>query len=259
MGLNLVTQGSDNSESGPLLSAMESFGSGLEQGLTSLKTAVSSYNDSQAQEVLASFDSEFCTDASYTASSEKPLNFTGTRLAFFCAKQLSDLFLRVGTNLGALLARAKLLHSICYYVAQLLKISACCMICGSVFHRNQADCHSTNMLHVITGPSASLTFSWGNCTFNESQFLDSSEATKILNCTEPSIVYDKDPAIFTSKYKTGDSFTGKVRFVVSAIEWLWPCIMYHTGQLPQVMCEDILLNVCSALQNYLMCLYDMHL
>ncbi len=77
MGLNLVTQGSDNSESGPLLSAMESFGSGLEQGLTSLKTAVSSYNDSQAQELLASFDAEFCTDASYTASSEKPLNFTG--------------------------------------------------------------------------------------------------------------------------------------------------------------------------------------
>ncbi|DBA68298.1 TPA: hypothetical protein ACH3X2_013620 [Trebouxia sp. C0005] len=135
MGLNLVTQGSDNSESGPLLSAMESFGSGLEQGLTSLKTAVSSYNDSQAQELLASFDAEFCTDASFTASSEKPLNFTG--------------------------------------------------------------------------PSASLTFSWGNCTFNESQFLDSSEATKILNCTEPSIVYDKEPAIFTSKYKTGDAFTGK--------------------------------------------------
>lgn len=71
------------------------------------------------------------------------------------------------------------------------------------------------MLHVITGPSASLTFSWGNCTFNESQFLDSSESTKILNCTEPSIVYDKDPAIFTSKYKTGDSFTGKVYVVVA--------------------------------------------
>lgn len=84
MGLNLVTQGGDNSESGPLLSAMESFGSGLEQGLTSLKTAVSSYNDSQAQELLASFDSEFCTDAMFTASSEKPLNFTGKQLAFLC-------------------------------------------------------------------------------------------------------------------------------------------------------------------------------
>ncbi len=77
MGLSLINQGSDNSDSGPLLSAKESFGSGLEQGLSSLKTAVSSYNDSQAQEVLASFDAEFCTDASYTASSQSPLNFTG--------------------------------------------------------------------------------------------------------------------------------------------------------------------------------------
>ena len=65
-------------------------------------------------------------------------------------------------------------------------------------------------VHAVAGPSASLTFSWGNCTFNETQFLDSSEDTKIFNCTEPSIVYDKEPAIFTSKYKSGDSFTGKV-------------------------------------------------
>ena len=59
------------------------------------------------------------------------------------------------------------------------------------------------------GPSASLTFSWGECTFNESQFLES-DSTKILNCTEPSIEYAKEPAIFTSKYKTGGTFTGKV-------------------------------------------------
>ena len=77
MGLDLVTQGSDNSQSGPLLNAMESFGSGLEQGLTSLKSAVSSYNTSQAQEVLAAFDAEYCTDAKYTPSSSNPLNFTG--------------------------------------------------------------------------------------------------------------------------------------------------------------------------------------
>ena len=65
---------------------------------------------------------------------------------------------------------------------------------------------------MCAGPSASLTFSWGDCTFDVSQFLDSSDSTKILNCTEPSIVYDKEPAIFTSKYKTGGTFTGKVRF-----------------------------------------------
>ena len=59
---------------------MESFGNGVEQGLSDVKNAVSSYNDSQAQEVLDAFDAQFCTDASYTASSEKPLNFTGTYL-----------------------------------------------------------------------------------------------------------------------------------------------------------------------------------
>ena len=82
MGLNLLTQGSDSSQSGPLQTAMESFGSGAEEGLTSLKNAVQSYNDSQAQAVLAAFDAEFCTDASYEASSQKPLNFTGERQVF---------------------------------------------------------------------------------------------------------------------------------------------------------------------------------
>ncbi|KAL3146193.1 hypothetical protein ABBQ32_002899 [Trebouxia sp. C0010 RCD-2024] len=134
MGLSLLTQGSDKSQSGPLLSAMQSFGSGVQEGLTSLKTAVSSYNDTQSQAVLAAFNAEFCEEATYEAPSKKPLNFTG--------------------------------------------------------------------------PSASLTFSWGNCTFNESQFLDS-DSSKILNCTEPSIEYAKEPAIFTSKYQTGGTFTGK--------------------------------------------------
>ena len=77
MGLSLLTQGSDKSQAGPLLSAMQSFGSGVEEGLTSLKTAVSSYDDSQSQAVLAAFDAEFCEEAKYEASSKKPLNFTG--------------------------------------------------------------------------------------------------------------------------------------------------------------------------------------
>lgn len=80
MGLSLLTQGSDKSQSGPLLTAMQSFGSGVEEGLTSLKTAVSSYNDSQGQAVLAAFDAEFCEEASYEAPSKKPLNFTGESL-----------------------------------------------------------------------------------------------------------------------------------------------------------------------------------
>ena len=77
MGLSLLTQGSDKSQAGPLLSAMQSFGSGVEEGLTSLKTAVSSYDDSQSQAVLAAFDAEFCEEAKYEAASKKPLNFTG--------------------------------------------------------------------------------------------------------------------------------------------------------------------------------------
>lgn len=77
MGLSLLTQASDKSEAGPLLSAMQSFGSGVEEGLSSLKTAVSSYNDSQSQAVLAAFNAEFCEEAKYEASSKKPMNFTG--------------------------------------------------------------------------------------------------------------------------------------------------------------------------------------
>lgn len=80
MGLSLLTQGSDKSQSGPLLSAMQSFGSGVQEGLTSLKTAVSSYNDTQSQAVLAAFNAEFCEEATYQAPSKKPLNFTGKNL-----------------------------------------------------------------------------------------------------------------------------------------------------------------------------------
>lgn len=79
MGLSLLTQGSDKSQAGPLLSAMQSFGSGVQEGLSSLKTAVSSYDDSQSQAVLDAFNAEFCEEAKYEASSKKPMNFTGER------------------------------------------------------------------------------------------------------------------------------------------------------------------------------------
>ena len=78
MGLGLITQGSGNPRTGPLLSAMQSFGSGVEQGLTSLRSAVSGYNTSQAEQVLAAFNAEYCKDARYEAPKSKPLNFTGT-------------------------------------------------------------------------------------------------------------------------------------------------------------------------------------
>lgn len=75
--MSLLTQGSDKSHAGPLLSAMQSFGSGVQEGLGSLKTTVSSYNDSQSEAVLAAFNAEFCEVAKYEASSKKPMNFTG--------------------------------------------------------------------------------------------------------------------------------------------------------------------------------------
>ena len=56
---------------------METFGSGLEKGLTSLQTAVKSYNASQVQAVEDAFNDQFCEDASYDAPEKKPLNFTG--------------------------------------------------------------------------------------------------------------------------------------------------------------------------------------
>ena len=80
MGLSLLTQGSDKSQAGPLVSAMHSFGSGVQEGLASLKTAVSSYDDSQSQAVLAAFNAEFCKEAKYEAPRKKPLNFTGEGL-----------------------------------------------------------------------------------------------------------------------------------------------------------------------------------
>lgn len=88
---------------------------------------------------------------------------------------------------------------------------------------------------MCAGPSASLTFSWGNCTFNESQFLDSSDSTKTLNCIEPSIVYDKGPAIFTSKYKTGDTFIGKV-----SLAFLFPGLSFPSCVLVSVLHESCL-------------------
>ena len=68
---------SGNSYSGPLLSAMQTFGNGVEEGLTSVETAVKSYNTSQVQDVVDAFEEQFCTEAKYEAPEKKPLNFTG--------------------------------------------------------------------------------------------------------------------------------------------------------------------------------------
>ena len=119
MGVNLLTQGSDSSKSGPLLTAMQSFGSGVEEGLTSLKTAVQSYNDSQAQAVLAAFDAEFCTDAEYVASSQKPLNFTGENMV---QKYVCRVWPWPGQELGTTWDVNQLLVS-CFAIAECLDIT----------------------------------------------------------------------------------------------------------------------------------------
>lgn len=56
---------------------MQTFGSGVEEGLTSVENAVKSYNTSQVQEVVEAFEEQFCKEAKYEAPQKKPLNFTG--------------------------------------------------------------------------------------------------------------------------------------------------------------------------------------
>lgn len=68
---------SGNSYSGPLLSAMQTFGSGVEEGLTSLQNAVKSYSTSQVQDTVDAFEEQFCEEAKFEAAEKKPLNFTG--------------------------------------------------------------------------------------------------------------------------------------------------------------------------------------
>lgn len=52
-----------------------------------------------------------------------------------------------------------------------------------------------------------VTFSLGNCTFNESKWLH--DDIKELDCVEPSISYAKTPASFTSKFHSAPVFTSK--------------------------------------------------
>lgn len=59
----------------------------------------------------------------------------------------------------------------------------------------------------FTGPSFTLEFSTGNCTFNETAFVH--EGEKRLDCFEPSITYVKTPSNFTSKYVSGAAFASK--------------------------------------------------
>ncbi|PSC68110.1 hypothetical protein C2E20_8257 [Micractinium conductrix] len=59
----------------------------------------------------------------------------------------------------------------------------------------------------FTGHSMSLTFSLGECTFDDHKWLH--EDVKELDCTEPSITYTKTPANFTSKFHSAPSFTSK--------------------------------------------------
>ncbi|KAL4442033.1 hypothetical protein ABPG77_011294 [Micractinium sp. CCAP 211/92] len=51
----------------------------------------------------------------------------------------------------------------------------------------------------FVGHSMAVTFSMGNCTFNESKWLN--DDIKQLECIEPSISYTKRPATFTSKFQ----------------------------------------------------------
>ena len=56
---------------------MQTFGNGVEEGLTSVETAVKAYNTSQVQDTVDAFEKQFCKDAKYVAPVKTPLNFTG--------------------------------------------------------------------------------------------------------------------------------------------------------------------------------------
>lgn len=60
---------------------------------------------------------------------------------------------------------------------------------------------------LLIGPAVTLVFSTGKCTFNKTEAL---LGTRELKCKEPSIIYNKEPAVFTSHYKSGAVFTTAV-------------------------------------------------
>ena len=57
------------------------------------------------------------------------------------------------------------------------------------------------------GPGFSLTFSLGNCTFDDAAILSKDGA---LECFGPSVALQQTPLTFTSAYKQAASFTGEV-------------------------------------------------
>ena len=60
---------------------------------------------------------------------------------------------------------------------------------------------------VRAGPGFSLTFSLGNCTFDDEAILSPDGA---LECFGPSVALQQTPLTFTSAYKQAASFTGEV-------------------------------------------------
>lgn len=86
LGTNMFSKSGD-SYSGPLLSAMQTFGNGVEEGLTSVETAVKAYNTSQVQDTVDAFEKQFCKDAKYEAPEKTPLNFTGRSPHILCWMQ----------------------------------------------------------------------------------------------------------------------------------------------------------------------------
>lgn len=61
---------------------------------------------------------------------------------------------------------------------------------------------------LCAGPGFSLTFSLGNCTFDDKAILSKDGA---LQCFGPSVALQKTPLTFTSAYKQAATFTGQVR------------------------------------------------
>ena len=69
---------------------------------------------------------------------------------------------------------------------------------------------STTRFTSHAGPGFSLTFSLGNCTFDEKALLSKDGS---LECFGPSVALQKTPLTYTSAYRQAASFTGEVRSI----------------------------------------------
>ena len=111
------------------------------------------------------------------------------------------------------------------YLGQTFQAWQCCVkgadARASVPFSGIDDEGSLGTCYLHAGPRFSLTFSLGNCTFDDTAILSKDGA---LECFGPSVALQKTPLTFTSAYRQAATFTGEVR---------WPSICTVPAHLLQ--------------------------